>query len=288
MNKVGKIGIVPGNPNKEKVKRIIFEFVMLCVAAYMLMPLLWIFSTSLRDPKDSFKLPPSFFPTSFKVSNYKLVFTDVPFLNFIVNSLKVSGSITILQLIICSLASFAFARLDFIGKNIIFMFFLSGLMIPAQSTIIPVFLFIRYLGLTDTHWALILPGVVNPLGIFLMRQFMLSIPKSYDEAAYIDGAGKFDVYLRVILPMSKPSVIVVALLSFISSWNDFFRPLIFLNTYEKMTLPLGLSVLQGYMGTGNLSVILAGVILSLIPALLLYIFAQDYLMRGMILSGLKA
>ncbi|MGB9622199.1 MAG: carbohydrate ABC transporter permease [Brevinematia bacterium] len=283
-----KMKIVSSNINKERVKIIIFEVIMFCVVIFMLMPFFWIFSTSLREPKDSFKLPPSFFPTSFKISNYKRVFIDVPFLNFIINSLKVSGSITILQLIICSLASFAFARLDFRGKNIIFMFILSGLMIPAQSTIIPVFLLIRYLGLTDTHWALILPGLISPLGIFLMRQFMLTIPKSYDEAAYIDGATKFDIYLRVILPMSKPSVIVVALMTFISSWNDFFRPLIFLNTYGKMTLPLGLTVLQGYMGTGNLSVILAGITLSLIPALLLYIFAQDYLMRGMILSGLKA
>jgi len=286
MNK--KTKMVSSSINKERVKRIIFEFVMLCVAAYMLIPLLWIFSTSLRDPKDSFKLPPSFFPTSFKISNYKRVFIDVPFLHFLINSFTVSASLTILQLIICSLASFAFARLDFRGKNIIFMFILSGLMIPAQSTIIPVFLLIRYLRLTDTLWALILPGLTNPLGIFLMRQFMLTIPRSYDEAAYIDGASKFDVYLRVILPMSKPSVIVVALITFISSWNDFFRPLIFLNTYEKMTLPLGLTVLQGYMGTGNLSVILAGVTLSLIPTLILYLLTHDYIMKGMILSGLKA
>ncbi len=263
------------------------KIAMFLVAAFMLLPFCWIISTSLRLPKESFSLPPSFFPTSFHIENYKRVFTELPFFNFIFNSIKITIVVTVGQSIVTSLAAYAFSRIKFKGRNVLFIIMLSGIMIPYQSTIIPKFLFVKALGIMDTHLALILPALIHPLGIFLVRQFMLTIPKSYDEAAYIDGATRFRIYWNILLPMSIPSIIVVSIMSFIMMWNDFMNPLIFISTYEKMTLPLGLTVLKGYMGTGSVSAILAGVSISLITPLLIYIFGQKYLMQGSALSGIK-
>jgi multiple sugar transport system permease protein len=260
---------------------------LLLLTVFMIIPFLWIFSTSLRLPVDSFNLPPAILPTSFNWSNYAKVFDVVPFTAFIFNSLKIALIVVIGHIFISSMAAFSFSRIRFPGRDAIFIIFLSGLMIPSQVTIIPLFIFMSKLGLVDTHWALILPALINPLGIFLIRQMMMTIPFSYDEAAYIDGANRVWVFLKVILPMSFPVLSVTSVLLFIANWNDFFRPLIFLNTYEKMTLPLGMTVLTGEFGQGNLSSILAGVTLSLIVPLLLYIFGQKYLVEGITVGGLK-
>jgi multiple sugar transport system permease protein len=268
-------------------RRLPLHIVLLLLTAFMIIPFLWIFSTSLRLPKDSFSLPPAILPTAFNWSNYIEVFDTVPFLSFILNSLKIALIVVVGHIFISSMAAFSFSRIKFPGRDLIFIFFLSGLMIPSQVTIIPQFIFLSKMGLIDSHWAIILPSLINPLGIFLIRQMMMTIPYSYDEAAYMDGANRMWVFLKVILPMSFPAVSVTSVLLFIGNWNDFFRPLIFLNTYEKMTLPLGMTVLTGEFGQGNLSAILAGVTLSLIPPLLLYIFGQKYLVEGITVGGLK-
>jgi multiple sugar transport system permease protein len=269
------------------MRRLLHHMLLLSLTAIMIAPFLWVFSTSLRLPKDSFSLPPAIFPTTFNWGNYVEVFEAVPFLDFILNSLKVALIVVIGHIFISSMAAFSFSRIKFPGRDVIFIVFLSGLMIPSQVTIIPQFIFLSKLGFVDTHWAIILPALINPLGIFLIRQMMMTIPYSYDEAAHMDGANRMWVFLKVILPMSFPAVSVTSVLLFIANWNDFFRPLIFLNTYEKMTLPLGMTVLTGEFGQGNLSAILAGVTLSLIPPLLLYIFGQKYLVEGITVGGLK-
>ncbi|RAP77758.1 carbohydrate ABC transporter permease [Paenibacillus montanisoli] len=260
---------------------------LLLLSFLMLAPFLWMISTSLRLPQDSFSLPPAIFPTAFNVENYGQVFKQVPFTNFILNSLEISLIIVVGHIFISSMAAFAFARITFPGRNLIFIIFLAGLMIPGQVTIIPQFILISKLGLVDTHWALILPALINPLGIFMIRQMMMTISSTYDEAAYMDGASRMWVFLRVILPMVFPAVAVTSVMTFIGNWNDFFRPLIFLNTFEKMTLPLGMTVLNGTFGSGNLSAILAGVTLSLIVPLLFYMFGQKYLVEGITAGGLK-
>lgn len=285
----GLSGVRTGGPDRtiRALRRGFFHLILLLFTAFMLMPFLWILSTSLRLPKDSFTLPPSIVPTTFNWANYAEVFAKVPFFAFITNSLKIALIVVIGHILISSMAAYAFSRIHFPGRDIIFIVFLSGLMIPNQVTIIPQFITMSKLGLIDTHLSIILPGLINPLGIFLIRQMMMTIPKSYDEAAYMDGANRMWVFLKVVLPMSFPAVSVTSVLLFIANWNDFFRPLIFLNTYEKMTLPLGMTVLTGAYGAGNLSAILAGVTLSLIPPLLLYVFGQKYLVEGISLGGLK-
>lgn len=270
-----------------KLERIILDGALLVFSFLMLTPFLWIFSTSLRLPKDSFSLPPAIFPTAWHIGNYAEVFAKVPFSDFIFNSLKICLIIVIGHIFISSMAAFAFSRIVFPGRNVLFLVFLSGLMIPGQVTIIPQFILMSKLGLVDTHWALILPGLINPFGIFMIRQTMMSISYTFDEAAYMDGASRLWVFLKVILPMSFPAVAVTSVISFIAHWNDFFRPLIFLNSFEKMTLPIGMTALTGAFGTGNLSAILAGVTLSLIVPLLFYIFGQKYLLDGITAGGLK-
>lgn len=260
---------------------------LLLFACYIILPLMWMLSTTLRHPLRSFALPPAIFPTEFDFSSYATVFQKVDFELFIWNSAKVALLGTFLQLVCSTLAAFAFARLQFKGRNVIFILFISALMIPSQVIGIPRFIMLSKLHLMDNHAALIIPAMFSALGIFLIRQYMMTIPKSYDEAAYIDGASLFYCYFRIILPMSKPAIMVIAVQSFIGSWNDFYGPLIYLNSLEKMTLPLGLTALRGMLNTGSQATIIAGVVLSLLAPLLFYLFGQRYLVEGTNLGGLK-
>ncbi|MFG1950341.1 carbohydrate ABC transporter permease [Micromonospora sp. NPDC048830] len=256
-------------------------------SALMLLPFSWMLATSLRLPKDSFDLPPAVLPTSFHTANYTAVFRDVPFYAFILNSLAVTAVATVLQCVISAAAAYPFARMRFPGRTALFMLLLSGLMIPVQITVIPLFLLFREANLIDTRTALVLPALVFPMGIFILRQYMLTIPGSYEEAARLDGAGHLRIFWNVILPMSRPALAVVALLNGLATWNDFFRPLIFINSIDKMTVPLGLTVLNGFARTSNLSVVLAGVVISILPPLILFIFGARYLVRGVALTGIK-
>jgi multiple sugar transport system permease protein len=271
-----------------RVGQVVLVFFLALWAIFMLFPFFWVFATSLRLPKDSFNLPPSFFPTAWHWSNYAYVFTAVPFAAFIWNSVKVTMAITLGQLIVSAMAAYALARLKVRGGGAIFVYLLTGLMIPYQSIIIAQFLMISKIGLVNTHWAVILPYLASPFSIFLMRQFMQTIPKSYDEAAVIDGAGKFTIFWKVILPMSVPSLMVCGFQTFIFQWNNFFAGLIYLNTQDKYTLPMGMKLLSGYQSIGSLSTIMAGVIISLIVPAIAYAFGQKYLIQGTVLSGVKS
>ena len=270
--------------NPGKIIIIIFLSIF---SAYIAVPFLWMLSTSLRSPLVSFRLPPALFPTTFDLENYRMIFVKVNFFAFFKNSIYVTIMITISQLIVCSMAAFAFSRLNFPGKNFIFIMFLVAMMIPGQVTNIPRFIFISRLRLINTHAALIIPAMFSALAIFLIRQYMLTIPKSYDEAAHIDGAGKIWIFLRVILPMAKPSIFVVAVMTFISTWNDYYNPLLYINSMAKMTLPLGLQSIRGMFGAGNEASVIAAVILSLIPPLIFYIVGQRWLIQGINIGGLK-
>jgi multiple sugar transport system permease protein len=252
-----------------------------------MVPFLWILSTSLRLPKESFDLPPAILPTRFNFQNYLDVFKAVPFVKFFLNSLLVAGASTLGQAIVSSMAGYAFARIRFPGRGLLFLLILTGLMISNQVLAIPQFIVMAKLRMIDNYWALVILWLVNPLGIFIIRQNMKSIPDSYEEAAFMDGANRWWVFRRVIFPMALPAVAVSAVTWFVAVWNDFFRPLIFLNTWDKMTLPLGMTVLKTAFGNGNLSAMLAGVTLSLIPAVALYGFGQRYLVEGLTVGGLK-
>jgi multiple sugar transport system permease protein len=257
------------------------------VAFFVLMPFLWTIATSLRLPKESFKLPPQWLPTDWRWQNYTDVFEQTTFALYIFNSFKVTGLIVIGQLITASMAAYAFARLRFPGKDLLFGLLMSAMMVPLFVTIVPIFVIVSRLRLADTHASLVIPALTSAFGVFLLRQFFLTIPVELEEAAKIDGATPLQTFVRIILPLGAPGMSVLAILSFNSHWNEFFRPLIFLTNWENFTVPLGLVALRGYMGTASISVVLAGVIISLVPVVLVFILAQRYLIEGIALTGIK-
>ena len=275
-----------------KIKKVFFRVIhyaiMVMITVLMLMPIGWMLGTSMRQSKESFVLPPSFWPTQFNLDNFKQVFHAIPILKFAWNSLFITFLAAAFMVLFTSMAAYAFARINFKGKNILFIFMLAGLMIPVQSIIVPVFLIIRKLNLIDTKWALIVTSIYYPLGVLMLRQFMMTIPKSYDEAAVCDGAGKLTIFFRVILPMSKSTIMVAFVMHFVSVWNNFFSAMIFLNSTAKMTLPLGITVLNTTDGNSNMPLMTSAVRLTLIPPMIIYIFGQKYLMQGNMISGVKS
>lgn len=280
-----------GNPGRFLPKkvgdwlRILFLSI---VAVLTLMPFVWVISTSLRTPAESFTVPPEWIPVDMDFSNYARVFEEIPFWNQIVNSFIITLTVVAGQLVTASLAGYAFARLQFRGRNVLFWIVLATLMIPGQATIIPVFILIsRVLGLNDTLGALIIPGLSTAFGTFLLRQYFLQIPGDFEEAATIDGANQWQIFQRIYLPLAAPGLAILAVLTFNGKWNDYFTPLIFMNTKELFPITLGIVDLQGYMATGSISVVLAGIVLSTIPVIIIYIFGQRYLIEGLMMGGLK-
>lgn len=260
---------------------------LFALSVLMVAPILWTVSTSLRTPAQSFSLPPKWLPTDWAWQNYASVFEQIPFFHEILNSFIVTIGTVVGQLVTASLAGYAFARLEFPGKTVLFWLVMATLMIPLQATIIPVFILISRMGLSDTLMSLILPALPTAFGTFLLRQYFMQIPKEFEEVALVDGANQFFIFLRVYLPLVAPGLAVLAVLAFNGTWNEFYRPLVFLVTDTNFTIPLGLNDLKGYMMTGSISVVLAGVTLSLVPVVIVYLFGQRYLMEGIMMGGLK-
>ena len=257
-------------------------------AVVMVLPFLWMFATSLRPVGESYQLPPAWLPTEWRWDNYAAVFrSSVPFLTFAWNSIKVTVLVTLGQLITCSMAGFAFARLRFPGRNLLFVLLLASLMVPGQVTIIPVFIIMRKLNLVDSHWALILPGLTSAFGVFLLRQFFLTLPQDLLDAARIDGAGAWTTFSRVALPLAGPPIAALTIITFNNTWNNYFYPFIFINTWENMTLPLGVTALRGYLASGSPSVVMACVTMTILPVLLVFLLAQRWFIEGVTQTGLK-
>ena len=260
---------------------------LFALSVIMVGPIVWTISTSLRTPAASFSLPPKWLPTDMALENYAEVFARIPFWRQIFNSFFVTLSTVLGQLCTAALAGYAFARLDFPGKTLLFWLVMATLMIPLQATIIPVFVLISRIGLSDSLAALIVPALFTAFGTFLLRQYFMQAPKEFEEVALIDGANQWYIFSRVYLPLAAPGLAVLAVLAFNGTWNEFYRPLVFLITDANFTIPLGLNTLKGYMMTGSISVVLAGVSLSLIPVELVYLFGQRYLIEGIMVGGLK-
>jgi multiple sugar transport system permease protein len=221
------------------------------------------------------------------ISNYSTALSALPFGRFYLNSLIVSGSVTILQLFVSSLAAFGFARLRFKGRNILFFLFLIGLMIPFPVLLVPNFIIIRQLGWFDTYYGLIIPPSFSAFSIFLLRQYYRGFPMELDEAARIDGASSLRIWWNIILPNSKPALAALAIFIFLGTWNDFLWPLVVTNSAAMRTLPVGLSMFQGqYLVRWEL--LMAATVVALVPVLIVYFFAQNWIIRGLsISSGLK-
>ncbi|KND37599.1 sugar ABC transporter permease [Streptomyces acidiscabies] len=250
-------------------------------------PVIWTVSTSLRTPAQSFDLPPKIVPTDPTLDAYRGVFDQIDVWLYALNSTLVTGLVAVGQMVTAGLAGYAFARLEFRFKKPLFALVLATMMVPLQVTIVPVFLELKELGLTDTLLGLILPAFPTAFGTFLMRQYFLGMPKDLGEAAMIDGAGPWRVFRSVYAPLAAPGLAVVGVLAFNYHWNEFFRPLILETSSENLTLPLGLVSLQGNLGTGSISVVLAGVVLSMLPAVAVFVVGQRPLREGITSAGVN-
>jgi multiple sugar transport system permease protein len=267
---------------------VVVGIVVLVIAALLVIsPVLWAVSTSLRTPATSFDQPPQWIPRHPQWSNFRTVFQSVPLFTFFVNSIVVTGLIVVVQLITCTMSGYAFALVRFRGRHALFTVILGTLMVPAQTTIIPVFILIRYLHLVNSRLSLVIPVVGGAFGTFLMRQYFLQMPRELGEAARVDGASHFQVFSRVYARMALAPMATLAVLNFSGYWNEFFRPLIFLSSTSKFTLPLGLVSLQGNYGTGSISVVLAGVVLALIPSIAVFVLAQRYFVEGVTVGAFR-
>ena len=263
-----------------RIGRIVGIAVLVLAAITALGPLLWTLTTSLRTPAEAFTNPPQWIPLHPDFSNYSAVFQQIPIGRFFINSVIVTVLIVAGQTVTCTLAGYAFAMIEFPGRNAIFVVFLATMMVPLQTIIIPVFVIIRYLGLSNSLMSLVVSALGSAFGTFLMRQYFMQLPRELGEAARIDGASHFQVFFSVYAKMAGPAIATLAILNFSGFWAEFYRPLIFLQTQENFTLPLGLVALAGNLGTGSISVVLAGVVMAMLPSVILFIFAQRYFIAG--------
>lgn len=264
--------------------------VLLLMAVLMVFPLLWLVSSSLKTPDQQYAWPPRLIPWPVRFANFTDLFQMTPMATYLFNSFKIAILAVIGMCLSCSLAAFAFARMRFRGSDLVFSILLATMMIPFAITMIPTFVVFRSLGWIDTHLPLIAPSFLGgAFMVFLLRQAYQSIPQELVDAAQIDGAGFFTIYWRIFIPLGMAVMATVALLTFLYSWNDLVSPLIYLNSQEKMTVPLGLAFLRGRAGTGveKYGIIMAGSLLGVVPMLILYSLGQKYFVQGLARAGLK-
>jgi ABC-type glycerol-3-phosphate transport system permease component len=262
-----------------------FYVLMTGLAVMFIAPLVWMVGASLKPEPDVLAIPPTFIPRQFEWQNYVEVWSVVP--RFLYNSVKLALLSVVGALFFSSLAAYAFARIEFAGRDLAFSVLLSTLMVPGIVTLIPLYIIYRNIGWIDTHYPLWVPRALHSVfAIFLLRQFFKQIPKDLEDAAEIDGASTFRIYWNIMLPQVKPALAAVGIFSFLDSWNDLFGPLIFLNSIGNQTLPVALALFQGEFFS-QVSVLMAGATLTVLPVLVIYFSAQKYFIQGITLTGIK-
>jgi multiple sugar transport system permease protein len=271
---------------KRRAGKMMLYLVLTTLAVGMVIPFVWMLSTSLKTNQYVMTFPPQFIPRPLSFESYTRLFELYPMGRMFGNSLFAAAATTLGQLVTCSMAAYAFARMRFRGREVLFLIYLATLMVPFQVTITPLFILMRLLGWINTAQGLIVPGIFSAFGTFLLRQHLLTIPRELEEAAFLDGASHFTVFRRIILPLATPALATLAVFAFMGSWNAFLWPLFILQDLEKMTLPVGLATLHGrYLTEWNL--VMAGTVITTVPMILVYLFAQKYLVKGFVTSGLK-
>lgn len=270
-----------------RLSKTVIYILLILLSVIFIIPFVWLVSSSLKTNADIFVTPPKWIPDPPIWKNYPDVIHAVPFWNFVLNSLKIGGFVLIGHVFSSALVAYGFARLNAPGKNILFLLLLATMMLPGQVTMIPMYVMFSKVGWVNTHLPLIVPAFAgSAFYIFLMRQFFAGIPVSLDEAAKIDGASHFKIFWKIILPMSKPVLITVALFSFVGSWNDFMGPLIYLNSVEKFTMGIGLNMFKGQF-TQNWNYTMAFNVMMILPILLIFFFAQKKFIQGIVITGVK-
>ncbi len=284
-------GSVHPNRGNARTTLVLLYTALLVYAAITLMPFIWMLITSFKEPRDVFKLPPSFVPkllfTDEPFANYTEIWTQRDFVIYFRNSAFVSFMAAVGQVFATSLGGYAFARLELPGKNWLFALVLVTAFVPVEVTIIPEFLIMRGLGWIDTFLPLIVPSfLVGAFGTFMLREYFASLPRDYGDAAYVDGASPFQIFWKVYLPLAQPALVAVFVIAFINNWDELLRPLLFLNSNELKTVPLGLmSFVSQYEASWTL--LMAGSVISTLPLIIIYMLTQRYVLQGFVGGGVK-
>jgi multiple sugar transport system permease protein len=268
-------------------RNLVAHIVLILFVVGALFPFYWMVATSIKTLTEALQSPPTWFPQHANFKNYANAFHAAPFARYFFNTLLIAGITVFCNLLTSVLAAYSFAMTDFPGKRVIFAILLTTLMIPFEVTLIPNFILIKNLHLYNTYWAQIVPWAAGTFGIFLVRQFFLSIPKEIFEAAVIDGASSWAVLWKVAVPLARPALVTLALFSFIGSWNSFVWPLIVTTNANVRPIQVGLSQLKSDAGNNNFPLMMAGTALTIVPIAILYFFVQRQLIEGVASSGVK-
>ena len=276
------------NKAKKNNKAHIAAYIILLSGVLItILPFIWMLLTSLKTQSEAIHIPPVIFPAHPIVSNYADVFRDIPFAKMYLNTILSSVVTVTAQLLLCSMAAYAFAKLEFPGREIIFITLLAVLMVPSSFFILPQYLIIQKLGLLNTIPALFLPNLFSAFGTFLLRQFFLSLPSDLEDAAALDGCNPFMTYWRIMLPLAKPGLVSLGILTLRFAWNDLMWPLIVNTSQDRMTLTAGLAFMQGQYHT-NYPEMMAGAMMAILPLLILFAIFQKQFIEGIALTGIKA
>lgn len=271
---------------KTRTLRVILYVVLIALALVMLVPFVWMLSASFKLDKDVFIFPIEWIPRNPRWQNYLDIWTKIPLSKFVLNTTKLTIIVTCLQLLTSSFAAYAFAKLDFKYKNLLFMAYISTIAMPWQVYMVPQFIMMRGMGMNDTHMAIICLQAFSAFGVFMMRQFYQGIPDELCEAARIDGMSEYKIYSKVMLPLSKPALSTLTIFTFVATWNDFLGPMIYLKTESKKTLQIGLRMFISQYSS-EYGLIMAASVLSLIPVLIVFLSLQKYFVEGIAATGVK-
>lgn len=268
------------------VGKVIIYALLILLAFTMLVPFVWMLSASLKLNKDVFAFPMKWIPETFHWENYQTIWTKIPMATFVLNTFKLTIIVTFLQVLTSSFAAYAFSKLRFKGRNILFLGYIGTIAVPWQAYMVPQFMMMREFHLNNTHLAIICLQAFSAFGVFLMKQFYEGIPDELCEAARIDGLSEYGIYRRIMLPLSLPAISTLVIFTFVTTWNDFLGPLIYLNSTDLKTIQLGLRMfITQYSSDYNL--IMAASVVSLIPVLIVFLALQKYFVQGVASSGLK-
>ncbi|WP_214078792.1 carbohydrate ABC transporter permease [Mesotoga sp.] len=269
-----------------RVKGILRYFLLVILAMFFLFPIYWMFVSSLKSPSEIFAFPPKLIPENPVWSNYTKVFSQVPFARYMLNTFFVASVVTIVALLLHSMAAYSLARLNYRGRNFLFILVISTLMIPFSAILIPLFLIVRNFGWIDSYRGLIIPAIPHAFGIFFLRQFYLGFPRELEEAAIIDGSGLVRVFFKIVLPLSKPVLSALAVFFFLANWNSFMWPLVIINSPEMRTVQLGVAQYGGEYNN-PWAIQLAACTVALIPTLIVFVVLQKQLMQSIKMTGMK-
>lgn len=270
----------------QKVLKVLLYVFLIITAAIMILPFLWMLSASLKQDRDVFTFPIQWIPSEPEWSNYSRIWTQIPLLTYILNTVKLTLIVTLLQLFTSSFAAYAFAKLRFKGRNALFLGYVATIAVPWQAYMVPQFMMLREMGLNNTHLAIIILQAFSAFGVFMMKQFYEGIPTELCEAARIDGMTEYGIYAKIMLPLAKPSLSTLTIFTFVNTWNDFLGPYIYLTRDNLKTIQLGLRSFIGQYSS-EYGLIMAGSVVTMIPVIAVFLSLQKYFVEGVASSGLK-